>query len=404
MRPSRPVSRALLAPLDHFLRTESAGGMVLVVATAAALVLANSPWSAAYLRLWELEPPIALAPLLPHASLRFWVNDGLMAVFFLVVGLEIRRELHSGALADRRAATLPLLAAFGGILVPAWIYVALAREARLASGWAIPTATDIAFAVGAVALLGKRITPGMRALLLALAIVDDIGAVLIIACFYARSIALGPLALALVAGVGLWMLRHDWPRVAPLRTVAAIVLWLALLHSGVHPSITGVIAGLLVPVGARAAAGTTGAPHGSSASERLQIRLHPWVAYGVMPVFALANAAIDFRSASLGDATVRTLIGAIVCALVVGKPLGIVLGAQAGVRLRLGALPPGTALRELLVIGLLGGIGFTMSIFIAGLAFADTRLLATAKLAVLIGSVSAALLALALGRLFGRSR
>jgi len=398
MKPPPPPTRALLAPLEQFLRIESASANVLAAATFAAVLFANSPWSGPYQRFWELEP-LAFGPLLPHASLRFWVNDGLMAIFFLVVGAEIRQELHAGALADRRAAALPLIAAMGGILVPAWIYIAIARDTVLVSGWAIPTATDIAFALGALALIGRGCSPQMRALLLALAIADDLGAVLIIACFYAHSIALGALAVALAACVALWVLRHDRPRVAPLRTLAAIVLWLALLHGGIHPSISGAIVGFLVPVGARGTAGTTSAPPGSSASERLQIRLHPWVAYAVMPVFALANAAIDLRAAFPENAMLRTLTGAIVCALVIGKPLGILGSALLAVRLRIGALPAGTSLRELAVVGVLGGIGFTMSIFVAGLAFADARLLASAKLAVLIASLGAALLAVALGRL-----
>jgi len=398
MKPRRLPLGELLAPLERFVRIEASGGIVLALATIVALQWANSRWSAGYQHLWQFRP----VALLPEASLRFCVNDGLMTIFFLVVGLEIRRELHDGALADRRVAALPLIAALGGMCVPALIYLALARDATLLRGWAIPTATDIAFAIGALTLLARRAAPALRPLLLGLAIIDDIGAVLVIACFYARALELAALGVAAGATAVLWWLRAAPARAAVLRLLAGAVLWTALLRAGVHPSIAGVIAGLVVPVGAPRAAAPEAAEQPRSPAERLQERLHPWVAFAVMPLFALANAGIDLRGLELHEGTARVLVVSIVCALTLGKPLGIVLATLVGVRLRLCSLPPATTPAALVVVGLLGGIGFTMSIFIAALAFPDPALLSAAKLGVLIASIIAALAGLTLGAVLGR--
>jgi len=401
MKTTRLKLRELLAPLERFVRIEAAGGILLAAATVLALQWANSPWSPLYQRLWELTP-VALGTLIPEATLRFWVNDGLMTIFFLVVGLEIRRELHAGALADRRTAALPLIAAIGGMCAPALLYLMLAHDATLLRGWAIPTATDIAFAVGALMLLGRRAAPGLRALLLGLAIIDDIGAVLLIACFYAQPILWASLGVAAAAAAVLWVLRAAPASLAPLRLITGAVLWIALLRAGVHPSITGVIVGLIVPVHVPHGRMAGAATPARSPAQALQDRLHPWVAFGVMPLFALANAGIDLRGLDLHAGATRVLIGAIVVALTLGKPLGIVLAMLAGVRLKLCRLPPATTPAAVIVVGLLGGIGFTMSIFIATLAFPDAALLAAAKLGVLLASILAALGGLALGALLGR--
>lgn len=393
-RPRRPAPR-LSGAVTRFLHVEAASGIVLLAAAALALALANSPWAGGYQHLFRLPLELAMDGAVFERPLRFWVNEGLMTIFFLLVGLEIRRELHEGALASRRLAALPVLAAIGGMIAPALVFLAIDHGPLLRSGWAVPTATDIAFAVGVLALLGPRVPRGVRALLLALAIIDDIGAILIIAIFYSRGIALAGLATA-AAGTVVALGLTRCPRVgatlaAVLYTAAGVAIWIGLLRGGVHPTLAGVIIGLLVPV-------TRAAPNRPSASLRLSQALHPWVAYGIMPAFAFANAGIDFQGISFAAGPQTMLVAGVACALVVGKPLGIVLTALGALRLRLVTLPRGVTARGILTVGCLGGIGFTMSIFIAGLAFTDAALLAAAKLGILIGSACAAAVGISIGR------
>jgi NhaA family Na+:H+ antiporter len=358
------------------LPAEIASGLVLVVATLVALVLANSPWHDAYERL--IERPLPIGAGLP--SLHFWINDGLMAIFFLVVGLEIRRELHEGALASLRLAALPLVAALGGVIVPALVYLALNRDPALRAGWAVPTATDIAFAVGVLALLGSRVPPALRVLLLAIAIIDDIVAVLVIAIFYSTGLSAAGVPAVGIGLVAIAVLRMTGIEARLAWAVPGVALWVGMLQSGVHPALSGVALGLALPV----AAGT-----------RLEHALHPWVTFGILPLFALANAGVPIGGLAAG--VPPGLVAGIVAGLVLGKPVGIVLAARASVALGWGALPPGIGRREVLVIGLLAGIGFTMSLFICDLAFTGAAL-GTAKLAVLVASVIAALGGVMLGR------
>jgi len=378
----------LLKPLDEFLRVETVSGLVLLAAAAIALALANSGWHAGYERLLDV-------PRLPEGlSLHFLVNEILMAIFFLVVGLEIRREMHDGALSTPAQAALPLVAAAGGIIAPAIIYVLLADE-TVRDGWAIPTATDIAFAVGVLALLGRRVNPALRVLLLAIAIADDIAAVLIIAFFYAEGIAPGGVALA-AAGVVAGVIAHRaglnaW--VACLATGA--VIWYGFLLAGIHPALAGVAAGLLVPMRPRS-------PDDQPPAAQLESALHPWVAFGVMPLFALANAGVRFEGLDLASTVAQGLAGGIALGLFIGKPLGIVIAVWLAVRSKLCRLPEGVAPAGIAVIGCLAGIGFTMSIFISALAFEESPLLAVAKFGVLAGSVAAAVAGLLLGRLLLR--
>jgi NhaA family Na+:H+ antiporter len=384
--PSR--SRRLLAPFERFFRVEAASGIVLLLATVVALVWANSPWANTYDALWHLP----LSPGFGSASagtVHFWINEGLMTVFFLLVGLEIRREMHDGALSSLKLAVLPIAAAIGGILLPALIYVTLARDEQLTRGWAIPTATDIAFAVGVLAVLGTRVPSAVRVLLLALAIIDDIVAILVIAFFYAAGFH--PLGLAAAAaGVAVVLLcqriglRHALAYVVP-----GAIIWLGLLYAGIHPTLSGVVLGLLTP--ANSAPGEHDVP-----VERVESALHPWVAYGVMPLFALANAGVGIEEPASVHATMLTY--AIVIALLIGKPVGILTAAWLATKSGLGALSPELNWPGVLLVGILGGIGFTMSIFIAHLAFSDQMLLASAKLAVLVASVLAGLAGLLLGR------
>jgi NhaA family Na+:H+ antiporter len=388
-------ARGLFGPLEHFLGVEAASGVVLLVVTAVALAWANSQWAGAYESLWHTTMRIGAGPLARTESLHFWINDGLMTIFFLVVGLEIRRELHEGTLSRARQAALPLVAAAGGVLLPAVIYALFNPEPALLRGWAVPTATDIAFAVGVLAVLGKRVPTALRVLLLALAIIDDIAAIVIIALFYSGGVQVSGLALA-AAGIALtWLLQRVRVRNALVYVLPGAIIWIGLLRAGVHPALTGVVLGMMTPV--RAAPGEGVAP-----VTRLEAALHPWVAFGIMPLFALANAGVNFSGVSLDVPANATVAAGIFFGLVLGKPIGIVLVSFAAWRLGLCELPPGVDMRGLLVMGLLGGIGFTMSIFIAYLAFPDPQVLAAAKFAVLAASCTAGALGLFAGWRFLR--
>jgi Na+:H+ antiporter, NhaA family len=389
-----PPSHPTLWPL-RFLSVEAASGTVLLAAAALAVAWANSPWRGAYQALWRLSLHSAVLGFLPAHDLHFLVNDALMTFFFLVVGLELRRELARGELRDPRVATLPVLAAIGGVVVPALIYLLLNAAPPARHGWAIPTATDIAFAVAVLSLM-RGVPPALRLLLLTLAIVDDIIAILIIAVFYSSGIAPGGLAIA-AAGVAAVLLLQ---RLGVGRMLAYVapggVIWLGMLQAGVHPALAGVLLGLLTPARVdfgwvRRSAARPEAARGAPL-ERAEALLHPYVAFGIMPLFAFANAGVTFRGVSLAGVAPAGVTGGIILGLALGKPLGIVLTAVLAVRARLCALPAGVGWPALAVLGCLGGIGFTMSIFIANLAFADTPLLDAAKLAVLSGSALAAAL------------
>jgi Na+:H+ antiporter, NhaA family len=353
----------------------SRSGLTLLGATAVALSWANSPWADSYAAIWHL-------PIGPH-DLHFWINDGLMTFFFLVVGLEIRREMHDGALSSVRLATLPLAAALGGVAVPALLYLlAVGADPVLHGGWAVPTATDIAFAVGVLGVLGTRVSPALRILLLALAIIDDIVAILVIALVYSAGIAVTGL-LVIAAGV-LAVLLLQRLRVASAWAylLPAAIVWFGALQAGIHPTLAGVALGLLAPV---------------AAARSVETALQPWIGLGVMPLFALANAGVHVGGISFATPATGTLTAAIVLALVLGKPLGIIALSALAVRLRVAALPAGVTWRGVLLVGCLGGIGFTMSIFIATLAFPAAALLESAKFAVLGASGIAATLSLAYG-------
>ena len=348
--------------LEAFLRVETASGIALLAATVVALLWASSPWSTSYTIVWHAR------------ASHFVINDVLMTAFFFVVGLEIRREAREGALATLRTAALPVVAALGGIVVPAAIYLALNGSEGVRAGWAIPTATDIAFAVGVLALIGRRANPALRAVLLALAVVDDVAAILIIAFFYSGTIALTGAAIAALALAGLVAMRLRRTQGAIAYFVLGVVLWIGLLYAGLHPVLAGVIVGVLMP---------------DAAANRLETTLHPWVAYGVMPLFALANAGVSFAGLDLESDASLTVAGGIVLALFAGKPIGIVAAVAVAVRARWCEFPPGVTWRGIVLIGCLGGIGFTMSIFIATLAFGEPMLLAAAKLGVLAASALA---------------
>jgi NhaA family Na+:H+ antiporter len=388
----RSVGSYLFKPLEAFLALEGSSGIVLLASAAIALLWANSPLAGLYQLVWETPFPITGESL--HApTARFLINDGLMTLFFFVVGLEIKRELHSGELRSARAALLPLAAAAGGILVPAAMYLAISSESdTLRAGWAIPTATDIAFALAVLLALGSRVPNALRVLLLSVAIIDDIAAVVIIAVVYSGGLSLTALLVALAAVAGVLAMQRCrvsafWPYV-----LAGLALWVGLLVGGIHPTIAGVTLGLLAPVVAPRD-GATWSP-----VETLERLLHPWVAFGVMPLFALANAGVTVNGERLNGGEPSVLVIAIVAALVLGKPLGIVAGAAAVVKTGLADLPVGVTWRGVGLIGCLGAIGFTMSIFIATLAFGTEELLEAAKVGVLIASVFAGVCGIVLGR------
>ncbi|MBN8280865.1 MAG: Na+/H+ antiporter NhaA [Gammaproteobacteria bacterium] len=372
---------ALPGVLGRLLHNDSAGGLVLLAAALVALVWANSPLAASYHHLWD-------TPLGPAPNLHFWVNDGLMALFFLLVGLEIRRELHGGVLSDRQRALLPLVAALGGVVVPALIYMVFNGSSGLGHGWAVPTATDIAFAVGVLGLLGPRVPPSLRILLLAIAIVDDIVAILAIALFYSDGIDPLGLAVAAAATAAYVALQRSGTRPLVVSILLGVVLWGGLLWAGVHPSLAGVITGVL-----------TAEPDADRAEEAL----HPWIVFGVMPLFALVNAGVSLGSLAWVPGVTPALVAGIVAGLVVGKPLGILAATALTVKLGWTRLPPDLTLPRIAVIGALAGIGFTMSIFISELAFDDPALLGAAKLAVLVASGLAGIGGLVAGyRVLGR--
>jgi NhaA family Na+:H+ antiporter len=426
------LARLVTRPLERFLRIEAASGIVLLAASAAAFAWANSPWAPLYGALWHTPLGLRVGALSFQRSLEWFVNDGLMVIFFFVVGMEIRRELHHGELSHWRRAALPAAAALGGMLVPAAIYFAIAGGSRTGSGWGVPMATDIAFAIGILALLGRRVPASLRVLLLALAVIDDLGAIIVIALFYSSGVALQGLLVAAAGFGGVFVLQRFGVRARALYLLPALIAWAGIYTAGIHPTIAGVILGLMTPVrawfgqqgllvGVRgelqtlAKAGTQPLPtrklaetlhrievarrEAISPAEDLIEKLQPWVAYVIMPVFALANAGVSVVGGEREPDSWRVMIGAAV-GLVVGKPLGVFAASWVALRLRLATIPSGLTLRHLAVLGVVAGVGFTMSLFIAQLALPAGDLLAGAKLGILVASAVASTLGLLLGWIF----
>ena len=420
-----PLIDRLLAPFQRFARTEAASGLVLLACTIVALAWANSPWAPSYEHLWETEVTLGLGPLTAHGTLHHLINDGLMAVFFFLVGLEIKREMLAGELASARQAALPIAGALGGMVVPALLYASLNIGGPGAPGWGVPMATDIAFALGVLALLGDRVPVGVRVFLAALAIVDDIGAVLVIALFYSGGIAWSSLALAggfvlLAIGANLAGIRRPWAYGA-----IGLALWAAVFSSGIHATIAGVLLAMTIPARtrideehflrrARRALARFEVVHEEGASAlrdpdhqaavqhlerlaeqvqppllRLEHSLHGVVAFGIMPLFALANAGVPLGLTGIDTDGMRVALGVAV-GLLLGKPVGITIFAWLAVRSGAATLPGGVTWRSIGGAGLLGGVGFTMALFIAGLAFTGRpELLLAAKLGILGASLIA---------------
>ncbi|MGH8612543.1 MAG: Na+/H+ antiporter NhaA [Gammaproteobacteria bacterium] len=432
--PLEPLFGRILTPFERFLKRTTAGGIVLMVTTLLALIMANSPWGEAFTELWEQPGRIGIGTLQLELSLQHWINDAFMALFFLLVGLELKREILVGELSSLKDAALPVAAALGGMLVPALIYYGFNRGADTVAGWGIPMATDIAFAVAILVLLAWRIPRNLIVFLTALAIADDLSAVLVIATFYTH--AIDPQALASAAAVMAVLIlcnqggiRHPLPY-----AFLGVLLWLALLYSGVHATIAGVLLAVTIPARpaftplqfnrrlqelkqafreeivkqdtpddplsnqrmATIAENVEKAAHAVQApQQRMEHSLIPWVTLVVIPCFALANAGIDFRTIQLNESLIHPVTLGVMVGLVAGKFIGIGGASWIAVTLGIAVLPRGVRWPHIFGVAWLGGIGFTMSLFISQLAFVDNpNLVEQAKLGILLGSVLAATLGL----------
>jgi Na+:H+ antiporter, NhaA family len=422
----RPPVERIVRPFQDFANKQSSGGLLLIIATAVALIWANSPWGESYVALWHTKLTVGVGDFSISKDLTHWINDGLMAVFFLVVGLEIKREVLVGELSSVRNAALPVVAALGGAVVPALIYLAINAGTEGSAGWGIPMATDIAFALGILALLGQRAPTTLKVFLTALAIVDDIVAVLVIALFYTSEISWGALGGGAVFLTALIVANLLGVGRTLVYAVLGVGLWLCFLLSGVHATIAGVLLALTIPatsfINPQAflersryvldrfeKAGEKGVENVLSNEERqaalhalnhaayklepplheLEHNLHPWVVFAIMPLFALANAGVPLGGGVVEALTSPVALG-IVAGLVVGKQLGITLFAWLAVRSGLSELPEGVGWRHIYGVGWLAGIGFTMSLFISDLAFSEDSLIEDAKLGIECASLIAA--------------
>lgn len=413
------LAKFVARPVLRFVDREVAGGILLLVATAIALVWVNIGWEDSYNDFWHTEIELAVGTWhLPHMSVGHFVNDGLMALFFFVVGLEIKREMVTGDLRSPRAAALPVIGAMGGMVVPALLYVMLNTSGEASRGWGIPMATDIAFAIGVVALLGSRVSPKIKLFLLTLAIVDDIGAIAVIAIFYSSDLNTGWLITASVGLIAVWILQRVRVWAIPVYAVLGLFIWYATLESGVHATIAGVALGLLTPgrplLNRRDAqqivdalpsdANVAEVRHASflaqesvPLTERLENMLHPFTAFMIIPIFALANAGIKLSGNTISDAATSNVTLGIMLGLVIGKPLGITLFTWFATRFGL-TLPEEINWPQFIGMGFAAGIGFTVSIFVGGLAFESEGVTDLAKIGILVASLIAAVAALLLLR------
>ncbi len=402
------------SPLRDFLHTEAAGGVLLAIGAALALVWANSPWSSSYEEVWTTLLSVDLGGHVLQLTLREWINEGLITIFFVVVGLEIKRELVSGQLANRRAALLPVVAAIGGMIAPALIYLAIAGSTE-PRGWGIVVATDIPLALGVLAIAGGRVPPSMRVFILALAIVDDIGALLIIAAVYSRGVGWWWIAGAFAVVGAVLIARRIGLYQYWLYVALGCLLWLMLHEAGLSPTLAGVVMGLLAPSTPRIAPElidvdeltdvssvenvrlTTDIARGSvSVVEWLEHVLHPWASYVIVPLFALANTGLTLTTDLVHAAIRSPITWAIIAARVIGKPVGILLSTNGTAKSGLADLPAGATGRQTLGVAASAGMGFTIALFVAELAFTDETKHANATLGILVAAVLAAGLSLAI--------
>ena len=417
------VSRAFILPVQHYLHTESIGGIVLLVATIAALAWKNSPWDDSYHHILETHLTLDVALFVVDLTVEEWINDGLMALFFFVIGLEIKREVMFGQLSTLRSAALPVVAAIGGMVVPALIYLFVNLDGDGMRGWGIPMATDIAFALGVLALLGRRIPMELRVFMLGLAVVDDLGAIAVIAIAYTESIDFGQLGMAVSLVVAMIVANRFGLRQPAVTAALAFLIWVAVLKSGVHATVAGVLIACLTPakpmfsreefseeLDALLAEYQTALAAGEGQRERaeailgeieeiskateaplerLERLIHPWSSYVILPLFALANAHIDFSMEDLRQAASSNVTIGVAAGLVVGKVVGITLFPWVASQLRIIELPKSISWLRVAGVGLLGGIGFTVAIFVTGLAFDDQAMIANAKMGILAASLIA---------------
>ncbi|MEZ9700955.1 Na+/H+ antiporter NhaA [Vibrio sp. 10N.261.46.E12] len=364
--------------IRDFFKMESAGGIILVIAAAIAMFVANSPLNEMYQGV--------LHSYVLGMSVSHWINDGLMAVFFLLIGLEVKRELLEGALKSKETAIFPAIAAVGGMLAPALIYVLFnSGNPEALQGWAIPAATDIAFALGIMALLGNRVPVSLKVFLLALAIIDDLGVVVIIALFYSGDLSTLALTVGFIATGVLFMLNNKHVTKLSVYLIVGAILWFAVLKSGVHATLAGVVIGFAIPL--------KGNKGEHSPLKHLEHALHPYVAFAILPIFAFANAGISLEGISISNLTGMLPLG-IAMGLLIGKPLGIFLFSWGAVKTGIAKLPEGVNFMNIFAVSVLCGIGFTMSIFISSLAFGPTNadFDTLARLGILMGSTTAAIL------------
>ncbi len=421
----RFLAKNFVRPFVRFTRVEASSGIVLLVAAVAAIIWANSGASESYFSILEEHLSVTVGGFHLEESILEIINDGLMAIFFFVVGLEIKRELVLGDLRDRKAAALPVMAALGGMIFPALIYFFINIGTDAAHGWGIPMATDIAFAVGVVALLGSRVPPGAKLFLLALAIADDIGAIAVIAIFYTADLSMGYLALAVGGLVLVWLARRVRIRALVFYIPMAFLIWYFTLESGVHATLAGVALGFLTPARpyfkpkefdqrARAILDQFPLEPDSTAAQeradhevvsmiqtaqesisplnRLENNLVGWSSYFIVPVFALANAGVDFRGTSLSVTATSMVALGVALGLLVGKTVGISLFTYLAVRLGMGKLPAGTSWTHVVGLAAVAGVGFTVALFVAGLAFSDAQTIDLAKVGIFVGSLASGIL------------
>ena len=428
------VPRLVVQPLQRFAHLETSSGVLLALMAVAALVWANSAWHDSYTHLWETEIGLDVGSWGLHLTLHEWINDAAMAIFFFVVGMEIKRELVHGQLRDPRAAALPVIAAVGGMVVPAGIYLAFNAGGPAGGGWGIPMATDIAFAVGALSLVGKSLPSSLKVFLLTLAVADDLGAIAVIAIFYSDGVLFSWLTVVAATAIAVYGLQRANVRWLAPYVLLAVVMWYATLSSGIHATIAGVILGFLTPSlpfhpPKRAAQVLHGALNRVTATEpgdsadldeyellevsrlsreavsplaRLETTLHPWSAYLILPLFALANAGVRVAGTDIGEMLTRPVTLGVLFGLVVGKPLGVVLAAWIATKLRVGVLPAGVTWPQVTAVGMFAGIGFTVALFVAGLSFTDADLTDGSKIGILIASVVAAVVGAAMAAALGK--
>ena len=420
--------RDVYRPVHRFIRMEWLGSAVLLVASIAAMVWANSPWSAGYEHFWHTPMGLQIGDFSLDGDLRHWINDGLMAVFFFVIGLEVKHEVIHGALSTRKKAALPFLSAVGGMVVPALLFLLVTQGTGAARGWGVPMATDIAFALGVLGLLGSRVPTSLRIFLLALAVVDDLGAILVIAIFYSGPIRWSALAAAGVVLAVIWVLRRAGIREVFAYAVMGVFLWLAIFESGVHATIAGVLLALMTPADPHfdrssfrvlteelldtydgalesgdksLAQATLGKLEELSVGneaplERAMRHFHRWTSLVILPLFALANAGVSLQLSDITRAFEAPVTMGILVGLVIGKLVGVTLAAWIGVRLGIATLPEGTRWTHVMGVAALAGIGFTVALFITDLAFVDAARIAAAKVGIILASVVAAALGFAI--------